>query len=667
MPVSRRIAVLCESAERGQRIAGLLSNSSTEGQACQSSDELHRVVTTGKIDAIIIDQRQSGFLTGLDIMSRLVQDLVRPVTILVGDLSADEKRQAAALQITACLPSYSDGEAIAAAACGALAQETNLKVNIPHGARLLVRDADCIAPMPQMLVRVSDFLNNPNATVSDLAQEILSDARMTAELMKIVNNTTMGLSSRVTRLQDAVNLIGIKRTVSLVLAAHLLGNQFRHQKRGLNGTQQLRQRSLLTASTAASYARMTGNPASDTAYVLGLMQDLGIQILLHELGDKYASALERCATIAHLQLILYERDEFGFTHADVSAALMQKWDMPLQLIRLVQQHHEPIDQVDVPPPELELLKAMQIGEAVSDCRERMSPHRQVLLNRLVARFDQLDPQTFRVCLAQAVERTMEMSRIFSMPLPDESSMRLVVDRLAEEAELPQPDLESEEITGTLELPWPGASDTTDIPPAADLLDDREIRPNECAAPAPGFYEPVRPELSRRDVFQIPEAPQLRPAFEPALPEPRLPQIVVIDDDPAIQHLIACMLAPYQIEVLGCTDPADIPRLPKTYCVILCEMHLQAMSGIDAIQFLRRQGVRTPLIVVSSDRSRETVIECISAGVADYLPKPFQQRTLLAKLKPHLGDWQSRSITSTSRGQVLPPVATMSLPGFDPAN
>jgi len=610
--IHRRVVVLAEPLGRGQEIVGFLTNSTTDGIACASSDELSRVVNEGRTDAIVIDHRLSGFLNGIDIVQRMSRDLVRPVTILVGDLNAEEKELASRLKISALLPASTAPEAISAAALETLTQEIHGGLSIPHGARILVRDGECVAPLPQLLVRLAEFLGNPNATFGELAKEILSDAQITAELLKIVNNAAMGLSGKIAKVEEAIKLIGIKRTVALVLSRHLLGSQQRRTKPLPEDMEQkLRQRSVLTASTAATYARMTGSPAADTAYLLGLLQDLGILILLHQVGAKYFQTLERCAAISQLQLVAYERQELGFTHADVSAAVMQKWELSPRLIRLVLQHHAPIETVQSSAVEIDLVKAMQIGEAFADCREQSTAHRKIFLNRLVSRFGQMDVGKFRVCLAQSVDKTLEMSQIFDVPVPDETALQHLVSRLADEIDFRLPEAEA-----APEGVERSASAMVSVNQSGQQLEVDRAAPS--TAVRSGFHAaPPRGSMS-----------------ESPLAVPESPYIVVVDDEPTIPRLIARMLSHRGIHVAECAHFAQVAPLAENAVAILCDVHLGRESGIDFVRQLRDLGIRTPVIMMSGDRRRGTVMESIGAGIAAYVPKPFDQQTLLSKLEPY---------------------------------
>ena len=576
MSTNRLIAVFCAQESRRHAIAERLRGPDIEVVECATSDDLYHQAAGAALDAVILEHRLPGFLSGLDILTRLASNLVRPVSVILGEFTASERDQAAAVRPSAVLPDDAPEDQIASAALGAL-MAARQGLPIPHGARLLVRDASAIQPLPQLIVQVCRFLEDSNASVSALAKEISADPRVTAELLKLVNSAATGLSGKVTRIADAVNLIGLKRTVALVLSTHLL-------KSGHSGPKtlppaldrRLRFRSLLMASTAATFVSMTGQLAPDTAYVLALLQDIGMLALARELGIRYHRILERCTAVAQLQLASYEQRELGFTHADVSAALLQKWELPAGLSRLVLLHHQRLDAFSGSAEETALLQAMQVAEAFADLKDRWTPQKQVLLRRCAAKWGRLDEAGLRACLTQAVGRTQELGQLFHMPMPDESELRQLLQQLAVEA--------------NVSLPAEPADDTD--APLPDDASDSEDRP-----------------VRRR--------------------------IVALDDDAVMLEFIRGWLQGTEFDVILGRCEGEVREPLRHADALLCDLHLNDDFGTDVLERLRSEGFEAPVIIISDDRSRAAVARSIAAGACEYLVKPFTRDMLLAKLREQI--------------------------------
>lgn len=67
-------------------------------------------------------------------------------------------------------------------------------------------------------------------------------------------------------------------------------------------------------------------------------------------------------------------------------------------------------------------------------------------------------------------------------------------------------------------------------------------------------------------------------------------------------------------------------------VIVCEMYLMDMPGMDVLRSLRNAAIKTPLIFLTSYKDNETEAAALDAGADDYITKPFHKDNLLARLR-----------------------------------
>lgn len=568
MNSNRLIALLCGPEARRSSIVDQLQGPMNEVAICTTSDDLYRLAVQGRIDAVVLDLVQPGFLTGLDLLARLENDLVRPVSVLIGALTPQQKEIAAHLKVNAILAPDATPEVIAEVTVGALLAKIQ-SLPIPYGARQVVRDAASIRPLPQLLVRAAGFLEDPNASVKVLATEIAADARITAELLKLINSSALGVGTKVSRIQDAVRLMGVKRTVGLIFSTYVL-EAGRYPKVAPELEHRLRSRSLMMATVASTYASMAGGSA-DTAYVLAMLQDLGMILMVQEYGPRYLRILERCATVTQLQLATYEQQELGFTHADVSAALLQKWKLPPTLIRLVLQHHARSEAQAGTDQEGELIDAMQVAEAVADFKDQPTQHRYHQLHRCTTRSGKLTASELQKCLAQAMARARDMAALFSMPVPDEQEIHKL---LAQFSGVPTVDRVTDDATRLSNLPESTA-------------------------------------LSKRR------------------------NVICIDDDATIREIVEVCLIDTPVNFIGAARVREVRDRLAGAAAILLDLHLDDASGIEELKRLRQRGVTVPIYILTGDRTRQAVLDAIAAGASGYILKPFDKQTLLNKLEPVL--------------------------------
>jgi DNA-binding NarL/FixJ family response regulator len=73
-----------------------------------------------------------------------------------------------------------------------------------------------------------------------------------------------------------------------------------------------------------------------------------------------------------------------------------------------------------------------------------------------------------------------------------------------------------------------------------------------------------------------------------------------------------------------------------------DVHLGDVNGIELVKRMRRAhiGPDVPVIVVTSDRIRETVLDAMAADVQGYLLKPYEPRILADKVGAVLEKWKA---------------------------
>lgn len=69
-----------------------------------------------------------------------------------------------------------------------------------------------------------------------------------------------------------------------------------------------------------------------------------------------------------------------------------------------------------------------------------------------------------------------------------------------------------------------------------------------------------------------------------------------------------------------------------YDLIILDLMLPVLNGLEVLARLRRSGERTPVLVLTAQTGKASVIELLNAGADDYLGKPFDLGELLARIK-----------------------------------
>lgn len=137
------------------------------------------------------------------------------------------------------------------------------------------------------------------------------------------------------------------------------------------------------------------------------------------------------------------------------------------------------------------------------------------------------------------------------------------------------------------------------------------------------------------------APQLDSARRlAALAEQVRPVVLVIDDDEFQHRLLAQVLADERPELLCATSGTEAlgilrKRRPD---LILMDIELPEMDGVEVTRRIKsvEQFASIPVVMITGHSEKALVVESMKAGAADFVVKPFDKTTVLAKLRKLLG-------------------------------
>ena len=112
------------------------------------------------------------------------------------------------------------------------------------------------------------------------------------------------------------------------------------------------------------------------------------------------------------------------------------------------------------------------------------------------------------------------------------------------------------------------------------------------------------------------------------------QVLVVDDEPAIRQVLAAALskAGYAVDSAGSGAEA-LARLEKTpFDVVLSDVFMPVMDGIELLKQSRQRGHAATFIMVTAFASVDSAIDAIKAGAWDYITKPVRHEEILHRLE-----------------------------------
>ena len=178
--------------------------------------------------------------------------------------------------------------------------------------------------------------------IKRLADVISSDPGMSAAALKLANSPLYGSGAQISSVRKAVERLGTKNIVCVVVAAAL-----RASITGLPAAwlEQFWRRTTQMAIAASMIARKQYGISPDAAYTYTLFHDAAIPLMMKRFPD-YAKVLETCDREKRMR-ISAEAELFPCTHPIVGSLLVRNWGLPQILGQAIRFHHEE-DAYDLP-------------------------------------------------------------------------------------------------------------------------------------------------------------------------------------------------------------------------------------------------------------------------------------------------------------------------------
>lgn len=112
------------------------------------------------------------------------------------------------------------------------------------------------------------------------------------------------------------------------------------------------------------------------------------------------------------------------------------------------------------------------------------------------------------------------------------------------------------------------------------------------------------------------------------------QLLLVEDDLDLVDALSRVLASRGLAPVCCADGQEALALvrKRSFDVIVLDLSLPGMDGLDFLQRIRDAGMRVPVLVVTARGSTGERVQGLTVGADDYLTKPFDTEELVARIK-----------------------------------
>jgi HD-like signal output (HDOD) protein len=206
----------------------------------------------------------------------------------------------------------------------------------------IVSQIDSLPTLPAVYVELVEELKSEDASLEKIGDMISKDIGLTAKILKMVNSSFFGLCQQITSPAKAVSMLGLDLIKAIVLTSGTF-DKFKNLKFPGFSLEQMWEHAMLTGAFSKIIAREGGldRKGSDTAFMAGLLHDIGKLLIAAYLPDSYR-LINKLIKQKPITMAQAESVVLGTTHAGVGAYLLGLWGLPDAILEAAAFHHDPM-------------------------------------------------------------------------------------------------------------------------------------------------------------------------------------------------------------------------------------------------------------------------------------------------------------------------------------
>jgi len=198
-----------------------------------------------------------------------------------------------------------------------------------------VKALHSLPPMPETATQILNLRSVSDVKVEKIVEVIEKDPVLVAQIVSYANSAFFGQSGSVVSLKDAIfRVLGVDATMNMALALSV-GSTFKIPQSGPVGAKSIWKSSIYTASLMQRLSMLIPwgeRPNPGTAYLVGLLHDIGLLVLGHLFTEEYIELNNYLEKNPDVNIFTAEQQLLGINHIEVGKMVMRMWKMPEELI-----------------------------------------------------------------------------------------------------------------------------------------------------------------------------------------------------------------------------------------------------------------------------------------------------------------------------------------------
>jgi HD-like signal output (HDOD) protein len=201
-----------------------------------------------------------------------------------------------------------------------------------------------IPPLPQTAHRILALRSNPNANVGDLAEIVEMDASLAAQIVSWASSPYYAAPSKIRSVQDAISRVLGFELVSNLAVGMALGNTLSLPKDFPDGFTPYWLQSVYCSTVIEAIVKLIPaekRPSQGLACLAGLLHNFGYLVLAHIFPPHFSAICRHVEANPAISHVAIDHHLLGVTREQISAWLLQLWNMPKEVCAGIRFQHEP--------------------------------------------------------------------------------------------------------------------------------------------------------------------------------------------------------------------------------------------------------------------------------------------------------------------------------------
>jgi putative nucleotidyltransferase with HDIG domain len=212
----------------------------------------------------------------------------------------------------------------------------NKRINVDY----LISKTLRMGSMPDIYYKTIAAINNPEASLDDIAGIVSKDTTLSAKVLQLVNSSFYSLRQKVDTLTWALALIGTNQLMTIVSGVSAV-SLFKNIPSRLINMVSFWEHSIACGTAAQLISGYyPARTDAERFFVAGLLHDIGRLILVQNMASRYYEIFRQVRR-EEIFLFTAEQENFGADHSVIGAELALQWNLPASLVSMIRNHHFP--------------------------------------------------------------------------------------------------------------------------------------------------------------------------------------------------------------------------------------------------------------------------------------------------------------------------------------